>query len=86
MKHDATAFIDEPATGQVSDNTPVEWTLVDVQDVMDIDLWKTELRVLDQPLHLVVVLPLIDIICSIGKGQHLYCISSSSSNSPIFTS
>ena len=74
------AFVNEPTTGQTSDNASVERTLVDVQDVMDIGLRKTEPRVLDQSLHLVIVLPLIDAVRKHletiikGKGQRLWVL------------
>lgn len=47
---------------------------------MDIGLRKTELRVLDQPLHLVIILPLIDTVRKHlkaiikGKGQRLWVL------------
>ena len=62
LEHDAAAIVDKPAAGHVSNNAAVERPLVDIQDVMDIRLWETELRILNQPPYLVVIFPLIDTV------------------------
>ena len=63
LKYDAATVIDKPAASQIGDNASAERAFIDVQDVMDIRLRETELRVLDQPAHLLIVFPLIDTVC-----------------------
>ena len=62
LEHDAATFVNEPAAGQISNNATIQRTLVDVQNVMDICFWETELRLLDQPFDLFVILSLIDAV------------------------
>ena len=68
LKYDATTVIDKPAASQIGDNASAERAFIDVQDVMDIRLRETELRVLDQPAHLLIVFP-VDRHCLSEAGS-----------------